>query len=75
MGAQNRDGPPAGWELQQAILDRSAPIAGALGDDDAVVTDVPLQTDGVRVFRRTMGRHRHGARAHRPDPAHRFGNV
>jgi len=38
------------WELQQAILAKSGPIADALQDGDVVLTDVPLDTDRIVVF-------------------------
>jgi hypothetical protein len=38
------------WELQQAVLDKSGPLAAALRDGDVVVADVPLEIDHVVVF-------------------------
>lgn len=38
------------WELQGSILKRSAPLADVLRDDDVVLSDVPLDIDGVTVF-------------------------
>jgi hypothetical protein len=38
------------WELQRAILDRTAPLADTLHEGDAVFCDVPMQADGITVF-------------------------
>jgi len=38
------------WQLQQAILARTAPLADALREGDAVLCDVPMKLDGITVF-------------------------
>lgn len=38
------------WEMQRAILDKTGPLAAQVRDGDVVLTNVPVQVDGVTVF-------------------------
>jgi hypothetical protein len=38
------------WQMQQAVLDKSEPLAVRLRDGDVVWSDVPTKVDGVQVF-------------------------